>query len=146
MAVYLVIFLIVAIIIGLVALLILQRQPARAPRIPRRQPADNDSSALDQLRQNRFFWGAELFQPGCSESGKLLGKQFSFNDAPDLPLPGCSRETCACQFKGLRDRRVRARRINPDRRSELRFDRSHPDRRTLISRRRSDLWAHRTGT
>ncbi len=146
MAVYLIIFLIVAIIAGLVALVMLQRRPARARRVAQLEAVsgENNSGALSKLQQNRFFWGAELFQPGCTESYKLLGKQFSFNDAPDMPVAGCNREACTCQFKGLRDRRTRARRTNPDRRSEVRFDPSHPDRRILISRRRSDLWAHRT--
>lgn len=146
MAVYLVIFLIVAIIAGMVVMLVRQRTPSRARKVARQEAATNAAhrSSLAALSQNRFFWGAELFQPGCTESYKLLGKQFSFDDAPELPLPGCNRDGCNCQFKGLRDRRVGARRTNPDRRSEMRFDQSHPDRRTLISRRRSDLWAQRS--
>ena len=145
MAIYLTTFLIVAIAVGLFFLIRYQRTPSRARKASRRQTRElPDAGTLEKLRQNKFFWGAELWQPGCAASYKLLGRQFTFDDAPQIPDAECTRKTCTCQFKGLRDRRMRPRRISPDRRGEVRFDRTHPDRRKNAGRRRGDLWVSHT--
>ena len=144
MAIYLTILLIIAICIGLFFLVRYRRKPARARDSAAQDDGTEKSLAgsLEKLQENSFFWGAELWQPGCTESYKMLGQQFAFGRAPEMPFEGCSRKICTCQFKGLRDRRVRARRTHSDRRDEIRFDKAHPDRRSRISRRRSDLWAN----
>ena len=145
MAFFLTAFLIVAIAAGLFFLVRHQRTPARARKAARRKAAVlPDAGTLEKLQQNNFFWGAELSQPGCAASYKLLGRQFSFDSAPQIPHAECTHETCTCQFKGLRDRRTRPRRTHPDRRDEIRFDRTHPDRRKNAGRRRGDLWVSHT--
>ena len=110
----------------------------RTPAVPRQ------TGTLAHLQENKFFWGVEFSKPGCPESRELLGKQFPFDQAPTLPLPGCTQtlENCTCEFKGLRDRRSSHRRMMPDRRTEVRFSKSHPDRRTNAGRRRGDRWVH----
>jgi hypothetical protein len=145
MAIFLTAFLIVAIVAGLFFLARHQRTPARARKAARRKTNEfPDAGTLEKLRQNKFFWGVELWQPGCAASYELLGQQFTFDNAPQIPIAECTRETCTCQFKGLRDRRTRPRRIQPDRRDEVRFDRTHPDRRKNAGRRRGDLWVSHT--
>ena len=145
MAYLLALLLVIAVVLGLFALLRYQRVPPRARRSARKAAALKPAAgSLAGLQKNSFFWGAELWQPGCAESYRMLGQKFTFDDVPELPFAGCSRKSCTCQFKGLRDRRSRARRTHPDRRGEFRYDKAHPDRRSLVSRRRSDLWAHHT--
>jgi hypothetical protein len=143
MAIFLTFLLIVAIIMGLLTLSRYRSKPSHAHKAVRNEAIPGTGSLASLREKKELFWGAELGQPGCTESHKLLGHQFSFGHAPDLPLAGCTREACTCQFKGLRERRVRARRTHSDRRSEVRYDKSHPDRRAPRCRRRGDLWANR---
>jgi hypothetical protein len=97
---------------------------------------------LEKLRDNPVFWGVEMAQPGCEAARELLGRQFTFDEAPQLPLEGCSSPNCTCQFKGLKDRRNMARRQQEDRRAALRFDKDRPpDRRSRKDRRRGNVWA-----
>ena len=138
----------ISIVIVVLAVIILLRgrhttRPTHRPVRSKSMP-DSQTGTLAHLEENKFFWGAELSKPGCAESRALLGKQFPFDEAPELPVPGCKKTaaTCTCEFRGLRDRRVRPRRVNPDRRSEFRFDKTHPDRRTNAGRRRGDRWVH----
>jgi len=96
---------------------------------------------LEKLRDNPMFWGVEMGQPGCEAAQALLGQQFPFDEAPQLPLEGCNSANCTCQFKGLKERRTHARRQNEDRRAELRFDKDRPpDRRSRRDRRRGNVW------
>ena len=76
------------------------------------------------------------------EAQALLGQQFPFDEAPQLPLDGCNSANCTCQFKGLKDRRSKVRRQAEDRRAALRFDKDRPpDRRSRKDRRRGNVWA-----
>jgi hypothetical protein len=96
---------------------------------------------MEKLRDNPVFWGVEMGQPGCEAAQALLGQQFTFDEAPQLPLEGCSSASCTCQFKGLKDRRSMARRQQEDRRAALRFDKDRPpDRRSRKDRRRGNVW------
>mgnify|MGYP001817280387 CR=1 FL=1 len=141
MAIFLTVLLSVVIVAGVMILLRSRRTPSRARRIAHSESVSlAQSHSLAHLQENRFFWGAELSQPGCAESRQLLGQQFPFDQAPELPLAGCTHWTCACQFKGLRERRIRHRRLESDRRGEVRFDKTHPDRRANAGRRRGDRW------
>ena len=114
----------------------------------RRKPASSKNGAaavagsLVKLQNNASFWGAEITQPGCTEAYNLLGQRLPFIHIPRLPLEGCTREACTCQFKGLLERRKSHRRLSQDRRGEIRFDKSHPDRRKNAGRRRGDLWVN----
>jgi len=96
---------------------------------------------LEKLRDNPMFWGVEMAQPGCEAARELLDRQFTFDDAPELPLAGCDSPNCTCQFKGLTERRKMARRQQEDRRAALRFDKDRPpDRRSRKDRRRGNVW------
>ena len=95
---------------------------------------------IEKLRDNPLFWGVEMGQPGCEASQALLGRQFTFDEAPQLPLEGCNSANCTCQFKGLRDRRSWVRRQQEDRRTTIRFDKDRPDRRSRKDRRRGNAW------
>jgi hypothetical protein len=99
---------------------------------------------IDKLESSELFWGVMLAQAGCESSQVLLGKHFTFDEAPELPLHGCSSATCTCQFQGLRERRDRTRRTHADRREVVRFDVDNPNRRSRVSRRRGDKWADHT--
>ncbi len=122
------------------------KQPATA-RHKRRPPASSAPArpgGIDKLQGNDLFWGVELTQAGCESAHIMLGKQFTFDAAPELPLQGCSSVACTCQFRGLKERRSRSRRSHPDRRELLRYDVEKPDRRSRASRRRADKWANHT--
>lgn len=96
---------------------------------------------MEKLRDNPMFWGVEMGQPGCEAAHALLGQQFTFDEAPQLPLEDCSSASCTCQFKGLKERRTMVRRQQEDRRSALRFDKNRPpDRRSRKDRRRGNVW------
>jgi len=111
-----------------------------APRKAQGQTAPTRPGGLDRLKASGMFWGVEIGQPGCEAARQLHGKQFTFSEAPELPLQGCSQPVCTCQFIGLRERRARHRRDHEDRRTEIRFEKDNPDRRSPKSRRRSDSW------
>ena len=96
---------------------------------------------MEKLRDNPVFWGLEMGQPGCEAAQALLGEQFTFDEAPQLPLEGCSSASCTCQFKGLKERRTNARRQQETRRAAVRFDKDRPsDRRSRKDRRRGNAW------
>jgi hypothetical protein len=99
---------------------------------------------LEKLRNNPLFWGVEMGQPGCEAAMTLLDKQYTFDEAPQLPLPGCSSAMCTCQFKGLKNKRTQHRRNQEERRVEVRFEKEKPDRRSRKNRRRSDSWNDHT--
>ena len=99
---------------------------------------------LEKLRNNPMFWGVEMGQPGCEAAMALLDRQFTFEEAPRLPLEGCTSAMCTCQFKGLKNRRTQRRRKLEDRRVEVRFEKDKPDRRSRKDRRRSDRWDDHT--
>lgn len=75
----------------------------------------------------------------CEAATALLGKRILDSEAPDLPLPACTAETCHCHYIAYRDRRnfltnrrknvqlEAAARHNPLRRER----RKQPDRRKL---------------
>lgn len=109
--------------------------PARSPSKP---------GGLDKLESNPMFWGVEIGQAGCEASQALLGQQYTFAEAPELPLQGCSSAMCTCQFKGLREHRTRHRRKSGERRVEIRFDSKDSDRRTRKERRRGVDWKDHT--
>ncbi|MGB5261047.1 MAG: hypothetical protein WBO34_11075 [Gammaproteobacteria bacterium] len=145
MTIFLIILLSVVIVAGIYILLRGRHTPSRARRAARSAvTAQIQTGSLARLQENRFFWGAELSQPGCAESRELMGRQFPFAQAPALPLSGCTHRPCTCQFRGLQERRTSHRRLQPDRRVEVRFDKTHPDRRRNAGRRRGDRWVHHT--
>jgi hypothetical protein len=43
--------------------------------------------------------------PDCSAASKLRGKRFLESEAPSLPLPGCTADSCSCRYVPRKDRR-----------------------------------------
>ena len=117
-----------------------QLRSEQAARKSQGQAAPSKPGGLDKLQASGLFWGVEIGQPGCEAAHKLLGRQYPFDEAPQLPLEGCSSAMCTCQFKGLRERRSEHRRQQGERRGEIRFEEGKTDRRSPKNRRRSDSW------
>jgi hypothetical protein len=148
--------LILLVIVGIIAGLIwmfrgkppVGRSRSRDPGRYASLGVDEDSHAtlggLEKLKNNPRFWGVEMGQPGCEAAIALLGRQYTFEEAPRLPLEGCDAAMCTCQFKGLVNRRVQQRRKQQERRVEVRFEKDNPDRRSRKDRRRSDKWTDHT--
>ena len=115
--------------------------PVKAPSKP---------GGLEKLENNPMFWGVEIGQAGCEAAQALLGQQYTFDEAPQLPLAGCSSAMCTCQFKGLKDHRSRHRRKSGERRDEIRFESKDAgkdkgaDRRNRKERRRGTDWKDHT--
>jgi len=110
----------------------------------KKKGAPTQSESLEKLKRNNHFWGVEIKTPGCMEAIKLAEKQFPIDTAPALPLPNCSAKHCTCIYSGLMEHRGQARRIQEERRNEVRFDPKHPDRRSNKDRRKNvDTWRTR---
>lgn len=130
------------------------RKPTHHHKPRQRTTGDTDTDAaaaapaklggLDKLENNPMFWGVEISQAGCEAAQDQLGQQYTFAEAPELPLAGCSSAMCTCQFKGLKDHRSEHRRKRGEQRKEVRFDNDKPDRRSRKDRRRGSKWNDRS--
>lgn len=142
-----ILLLIVGVLAGLIWLLRGHRNPKRHSTlaITSPGPADPDRGSnlkaleLEKLRQNKIFWGVEIKQSGCAMARTLAGAEFEFDEAPGLPLEGCTAAMCSCVYIGLKEKRRKQRRQH-DRRGGLRFDPDKPDRRSRKERRRGEKW------
>ena len=151
-----VLLVIICLIAAVVWLLRGNKSPAQRRRSARRENADSASPArapskpggLEKLESNKIFWGVEIGQAGCEAAQALLGQQYTFDEAPQLPLADCSSAMCTCQFKGLKDHRSQHRRKSSQRRDEIRFDNKDKgkgaDRRSRKERRRGTDWKDHT--
>ena len=147
-----VLLVIICLIAGVFWVLRNNRKPAHRHKPVRRSAGDTDAVAaapaklggLDKLENNPMFWGVEMGQAGCEAAQALLGQQYTFAEAPELPLAACSSAMCTCQFKGLKDHRSEHRRKRGDQRKEVRFDSDKPDRRSRKDRRRGSKWNDRS--
>jgi hypothetical protein len=103
----------------------------------RRGTGSRDKSGeLQKLRSSGHYWGVRI-QPGkCSAIRHFAGRRFSFDEAPDLPLPGCETWRCSCTYIGVPELRREERRIYKDRRNTARIDEEHVERRSFRGRRR----------
>ncbi len=121
--------------------------PARsAPRRHVRRKNHVQRKALEKMRCGRAFWGVSIRGKQCDAQRPYLGKKFTFERAPALPLAGCSSRRCRCRYQGLVERRHTQRRSGVDRRHKVRLDANHPDHRSGRERRRSaTLWKGRAG-
>lgn len=135
-------------IIAVLAVLVWQiRKPARktghvAVPSPGRRVTTKQGE-LEHLRRSGQFWGVEIQRAGCDAGRTLSGNEYTFENAPSLPLPDCSVPHCSCTYIGLKDHRISQRRVK-ERRTELRFDKKKSDRRSHKERRKSDqLWKDR---
>ena len=107
--------------------------------------AKSKAQELDRLRHSRQFWGVVIRHPGCEAARKLTDRNFSFEEAPALPLEGCTAAQCSCLYEGLKEHRSTHRRTQQDRRENIRFNADKPDRRKLKDRRRHfDQWKGRS--
>ena len=110
------IFVLLLIIVVIVGLLWIMRKQSGGSDLKNRLPGRSSGGqgrgtpatkpgGMEKLRDHPLFWGVEMGQPGCEAAQALLGQQFTFDEAPKLPLEGCNSANCTCQFKGLKDRR-----------------------------------------
>ena len=97
---------------------------AKAPR-----HGNKKAKNLARLRSSGQYWGVTIRNGNCSASKRMCGRGFRLSEAPSLPIPGCRSLRCACSYTGLRERRKKERRSNPDRRIELRLGSAQPERR-----------------
>jgi hypothetical protein len=142
-----ILLLIIGVLAGLVWLLRDQRTPKHHSTLAVKSPgpAEPDRGGnlkaleLEKLRQNKLFWGVEIKQAGCTAARTLAGEEFEFDDAPALPLEGCTAAMCSCAYIGLKEKRKQQRRQH-ERRSGLRFEPDKPDRRSRKERRRGEKW------
>ena len=147
-----VLLVIICLIAAVVWMLRGNKSPVQRRRQARRLADSDDTEArpsskpggLDKLENNPMFWGVEIGQAGCEAAQALLGKQYTFDEVPQLPLEGCSSAMCTCQFKGLKDHRSQHRRKSGERRDEIRFDNDGTDRRSRKERRRGADWKDHT--
>jgi hypothetical protein len=142
-----ILLLIIGVLAGLIWLLRDQRTPKRhsthAATFPGSANPNRSGNMkaleLEKLRQNKLFWGVEIKQAGCAMARALAGEEFEFDEAPALPLEGCTATMCTCAYIGLKEKRKQQRRQH-DRRGGLRFDPNKPDRRSKKERRRGEKW------
>jgi hypothetical protein len=147
-----VLLVIVCLIIGVVWVLRRDRTPTHHRKSAHRTTNDADTQTdasarpggVEKLENNPLFWGVEMSQAGCEAAQALLGRQYTFDEAPQLPLEGCSSAMCTCQFKGLKDHRSQHRRTRDEQRKEVRFETDKPDRRSRKDRRRGSKWNDRS--
>jgi hypothetical protein len=105
-------------------------------RIRRSTGSPDKSSELNKLRRSGSFWGV-MIQPGkCTAIRPFAGRRFTFEEAPNLPLPDCKAWRCSCTYIGVPEHRRDERRIHNDRRDVVRIDVEHIDRRSYRGRRR----------
>jgi hypothetical protein len=114
--------------------------PSRHRRRAHSQHSSNTRhKALDKLRTGNAYWGVAIRDNNCDAARPYLGKKFTFDRVPALPLPGCKSRRCQCRYQGLVERRRSQRRSGTDQRRTVRLDASHPDRRSGRDRRRSAI-------
>ena len=131
-------------VLVLLLLLVWRRGRRRASEAPRPMATpQQDHGDLDYYRRAGIYWGAAIQsrQPEhcCAPAAALLGKPFPLAQVPQLPLSGCDAEDCQCHYQPILDHRSgKARRVNTDRRSILRYEPDKKDRRQVPGRREKD--------
>jgi hypothetical protein len=104
-------------------------------RIKRGTGSQDKNGELNKLRRSGSCWGVRI-QPGkCAAIRPFAGRRFTFEEAPDLPRPGCKAWRCSCTYIGVPERRRDERRIHNDRREVVRIDDEHIERRSFRGRR-----------
>ena len=98
-------------------------------------PATHKSQAATQEKT----FASVIIEPGlcaCDAVAAYARQALLENDAPALPLPGCTEARCQCRFRQLEDRRRdNDRRSFADTTSALRIAAGAVDRRSRDSRR-----------
>ena len=76
-----------------------------------RQGLDRPSTRPDRriaTRRNQSDYHAVSIKPGayaCSEANEIAGERYLADEAPEIPLPGCTSSHCECHFVHHNDRR-----------------------------------------
>ena len=109
-----------------------ERAPDRETPVRPVAAAGGDVMAREPL--DRFRGGMIFPQPDpCAPVTLLRGKTFPEGRIPGIPVGGCDRGGCDCQVHTVVGRRRGSRRMDPDRRDDLRINedrRSGQDRRS----------------
>ena len=139
----------------MIALLVLRRQGKSRPPAAKQaarsneavKPADAHGRRAEAKRSPKpvsegpdMFRGGVLFpQKGaCEAIMKLRGRTFLEGSVPVIPVKGCDRGACDCQVHQVVGRRRGPRRIQIERRADIRFN---EERRTGQDRRKGgDSW------
>ncbi len=79
--------------------------------------------------------------PSCEHSRKLNGRRTRSDKAVPLLTLGCRPGQCECHYQRTADARRRSRRINEDRREQLRFSNSSERRDSDDRRNDSRAWS-----
>jgi hypothetical protein len=128
-----------------------RKHDSTLPRKSRHTPALHHESSqaqqLEKLRSSDQFWGVKMYPGSCeAAANELSDKEFTFDEAPDLPLEGCTAHQCNCRLIGISDKRRTDRRVKKEQRKKLRYDPSNPDRRSGKDRRRAGkAWLYNKG-
>ncbi len=133
-------------VVVLAALLLLflaisRRQRKLNPKLPQKPVRLSPEAQLLKLQNAGSFRGVRV-ESHCRASSHLVGREFSFDTAPNLPVSGCDTAICECGYAGLPERRrLGERRSGRDRRVSLRLE--SEDRRSERPRRKGDIntWA-----
>ena len=97
----------------------------------------SQKEVLFRLKKSGQYTAVSISRCGCSTASQLIGKLFSFQDVPSLPLQECTASKCTCEYQGISERRHKDRRA-AERRESLRME---EDRRKESGRRKEDkLW------
>jgi hypothetical protein len=129
-------------IIALVWVLLRKRSRARTRRVPDASPATGprqEADRMEDLKRCGLYWGVSLRarenSPCCQQAQALLGQHFTLDQAPHLPLQGCDLD-CHCHYHPLLEQRDgKVRRVQHDRRNNLRYEPDKKNRRLLPTRR-----------
>ena len=113
-----------------IIVVILLMRPKKAAR-----ESNNKVKYLARLRSSGNYWGTTIRNGKCPAAKRMAGRRFRLAEAPSLPIPGCRSLRCSCNYAGLRERRVKERRSNIDRRSEIRLGSAQSERRGMRDRR-----------
>ena len=113
----------------------IRRQDATKAAVHPQPEADR----LAYLKRSGLYWGVTLQtregQPACPQAQPLLGQAFALDAAPRLPLAGCTLD-CKCHYHPLIEQRQgKPRRVQHERRSNLRYEPGKRNRRQLPTRR-----------
>ena len=101
------------------------------------KPIITKKDSLLNLENSGMYGAVTIGNCNCSASLHIMGKYFSFKDAPLLPLEGCTENKCSCVYQGISEQRHKDIRVS-DRREALRME---DDRRQKVGRRKNDsLW------
>ena len=97
----------------------------------------SQKEVLFRLQKSGQYETVSITRCGCSTASQLIGKSFTFQNIPSLPLDGCTASKCTCEYQGFPERRHADRRV-AERRDSLRME---EDRRKKSGRRKQDqLW------